>query len=77
MTTITIEEAQAKLRDLIHALPAGEEVVITDGDRPVARLLPAAAGTGVVRRPGTMKGTILYIAPDFNAPLCGFQGDER
>ena len=73
MTTITIEEAQANLRDLIHALPAGEEVVITDGDRPVARLLSAAASVSVARRPGTMKGTILYMAPDFDAPLDEFK----
>ncbi len=74
MTTITIQEAQSKLRDLIHALPAGEEVVITENDRPIARLLSAADPSArPPRRSGTMKGTVLYMAPDFDAPLEEFK----
>ena len=42
MTTISIEEAQAKLPDLIHRLHSGDEVVITENDQPVARLVPTA-----------------------------------
>ena len=30
MPTVTLEEAQARLRDLIHNLLQGEELVITD-----------------------------------------------
>ena len=30
MTTITLQEAQTTLPDLIHRLPAGESVVITE-----------------------------------------------
>ncbi len=37
--TITIDEAQAKLRDLIHQLAPGQEVVITENQEPVARLV--------------------------------------
>ena len=74
MTTITIQEAQANLRDVIHALPPGEEVVITENDRPIARLLPAAESTAKTpRRSGTMKGTVLSMAPDFDAPLEDFK----
>jgi antitoxin (DNA-binding transcriptional repressor) of toxin-antitoxin stability system len=36
MTTFSIEEAQEKLPDLIHRLHAGEEVVITENNQPVA-----------------------------------------
>ena len=38
MPTVTLEEAQAGLRDLIHNLPQGEELVITENDYPIARL---------------------------------------
>jgi prevent-host-death family protein len=39
MPTVTIEEAQNKLSELIHRLTPGEEVVITENDQPVARLM--------------------------------------
>ena len=39
MATVTIEEAQAKLSDLIHGLQPGEELVITENNQPVARLV--------------------------------------
>lgn len=39
MFTITLEEAQARLAELVHRLTPGEEVTITENDRPVARLM--------------------------------------
>lgn len=38
MTKISIEEAQAKLHELIHELSPGEEVIITEDELAVARL---------------------------------------
>jgi antitoxin (DNA-binding transcriptional repressor) of toxin-antitoxin stability system len=72
MTTITIQEAQAKLLELIHRLTPGEEVLITENDQPVARLLPTT-GAKPQRKLGTMRGTVLYVAPDFDAPLDDFK----
>jgi prevent-host-death family protein len=40
--TISIEEAQAHLGELIARLVPGEELVITQGDRPVAKLIGQA-----------------------------------
>lgn len=40
MATVTIEEAKASLVDLIHQLQPDEEVVITENNQPVARLIP-------------------------------------
>ena len=37
--SITIDEAQAKLRELIHRLAPGEEVIITENQEPVAKLV--------------------------------------
>ena len=39
MATFTIQEAQAQLADLIHRLTPGEEVVITENNQPVAKLV--------------------------------------
>lgn len=70
MTKIPIEEAQAKLSELIHALPPGEEVIITEHDHAVARLVSATPVSA--RKLGTLRGTVKYIAPDFDAPLDDF-----
>jgi antitoxin (DNA-binding transcriptional repressor) of toxin-antitoxin stability system len=75
MATVTIQEAQAKLPDLIHKLGPGEEVVITENDQAVARLVPTIAvlQQKKPRQLGTLKGTVLYMAPDFDAPLEDFK----
>ena len=72
MTTVTIQEAQSRLTDLIHRLSPGEEIVITENDQPVARLVPAVASKKA-RQLGTMKGSVLSMAPDFDAPLEDFE----
>ena len=72
MSTVTIEEAQAKLSDLIHRLQPDEELVITENNQPVARLI-ATAPSRPKRKLGTLKGTVLYMAPDFDAPLEDFK----
>lgn len=69
--TITLEEAQAHLAELIAKLAPGEEVVITENQQPVARLLPVKSKAQ--RKLGTMRGSIKYIAPDFDAPLDDFK----
>ena len=73
MSRVSIEEARAKLSELIHELHPGDEVVITEGERPVARLLPATAPARKARQLGTLRGTVKYVAPDFDAPLEGFK----
>ena len=72
MSTVTIEEARANLLDLIHKLKPDEEVVITENNQPVARLI-ATTPARPVRKLGTLKGTVLYMAPDFDAPLADFK----
>ena len=69
--TISIDEAQAKLKDLIHRLAPGEEVVITENQQPVAKLVSEAPTPTRPPRPGPglCKGMITYMAPDFDAPL--------
>jgi antitoxin (DNA-binding transcriptional repressor) of toxin-antitoxin stability system len=63
MSTITLQEAQANLADLVHRLAPGESVMITENDRPVAWLerVPADVGRPV---PGTAKGILTILAED-------------
>jgi antitoxin (DNA-binding transcriptional repressor) of toxin-antitoxin stability system len=73
MSTITLEEAQARLPELIAGLKPGEEVVITQEAQPVARLVAERPAARKPRVPGTARGKILYMADDFNAPLEDFK----
>ena len=57
MPIVTIEEARNKLSELIHRLTPGDEVVITENDQPVARLVPTTpTPTRKPRQFGTLKG---------------------
>ena len=74
MTIISIEDAQTNLAELIRNMMPGDEVIITSNAQPVARLLPASEPqVKTPRQPGTLRGTVLYMAPDFNAPLDEFK----
>lgn len=66
MATFTIQEAQSQLADLIHRLAPGEEVVITENNQPVAKLVSAPSKLKSALRPppGLGKGCITVIADD-------------
>jgi antitoxin (DNA-binding transcriptional repressor) of toxin-antitoxin stability system len=72
MTTVPIQEAQAKLPELIHGLAPGAEVTIVENGQPVARIV-AATSACRQRALGTMRGSVRYMAPDFDAPLDDFK----
>lgn len=72
MTTISVKEAEANLSELIRKLKPGDEVVITENDQPVARLISPVISPKR-RRLGTLKGTVKYMSPDFDAPLGDFR----
>lgn len=63
MTTVTLEEAQAKLVELVNSLGPGDVIVIVRDNHPVAQLAPATAPN---RQPkfGTLKGVIEVISDD-------------
>ena len=70
--TVTIEEAEEHLGELIEKSDEGDELVISRGDRPVAKLtvLPGAKSSAELppRTVGDFRGRI-WIADDFDAPL--------
>jgi prevent-host-death family protein len=63
MSTVTIQEAQAKLSDLIHKLTPGQEVVITENNQPVAKLVASPAEKSRPL-PGRCKGMLTILADD-------------
>ena len=72
MTNITLEQAQARLPEIVRQLQPGEEITITDQEQPLAqvRRIPR---TSWPCKAGSAKNSILRIAPDFDAPLDEFQ----
>lgn len=62
--SITVEEAQAKLSDLIQHLAPGEEIVITRDLQPVAKLVSERPSEHQPRIPGNCKGMIALAVED-------------
>jgi prevent-host-death family protein len=67
MHVVSTEEAQARLPELIENLKPDEEIIITKHNQPVARLIASRQQTP--RTLGTLRGSVKYVAPDFDAPL--------
>ena len=64
MFTVTLEEAQAHLPELIDRLQPGETLVITRNDRPVVRLLVEETPKRKPRKAGSAKGMLTIIQDD-------------
>jgi antitoxin (DNA-binding transcriptional repressor) of toxin-antitoxin stability system len=73
MSSIPIDEASRRLPELLHQLQPGDELIITEGDQPLARVVAAERATTERREPGTLRGTVLHMADDFDEPLDDFQ----
>ena len=67
MRTVDIHDAKTQFSKLIEAVTQGEEIVIVEGGKAVAMLVPVPTQK-TVRKPGAMKGKI-KIANDFDSPL--------
>jgi antitoxin (DNA-binding transcriptional repressor) of toxin-antitoxin stability system len=64
MTTVTLKEAQTNLAGLIAELKPGEEILITEEDRPVARLVAEPPNARKPRRPGSAIGKLTIVQDD-------------
>ena len=63
MQTLTVEEAQFHLGEIIDKLTPGEEVVLMRGGKPVARIV-AGVGRKPVPVPGRGKGMLRIVSED-------------
>ena len=74
MQEVTLEEAQLHLAEIIAKLSPGTEVRIVDGSKAIATLRSTELLQPPARRQlGTLKGSVTYIAPDFDAIPPGFE----
>jgi antitoxin (DNA-binding transcriptional repressor) of toxin-antitoxin stability system len=62
--TITVEQAQAHLKELIGRLAPGEELVITEDQRPVAKIVGQGVPARKPRRRGSAKGKLVMLEED-------------
>ena len=67
MRSVTIHQAKTNLSKLIEQASRGEEVVISRGSIPVARLVPVGEVRGR-RQPGALRGK-LRVGREFFEPL--------
>jgi prevent-host-death family protein len=65
MKQYNIAEAKSHFSELIKLALLGEEVVIARDNKPILKLAPVA-DMKKAKQPGSVKGQILSIAPDFN-----------
>ena len=69
--TVTVDEVQKRLPELLARLQPGEELVINQDGAPVA-ILTRAERTEWPCQPGTARDLPHWMAPDFDAPLEDF-----
>ncbi len=68
MSTVTLEEAKARLDELIARLQPGEEILITEHGKPLAQVKKAES-TSWPCNAGSYRKAEFWMAPDFDAPL--------
>ena len=66
--TVTLQEAQTRLAELLTLAQTGNEIIIVKGDKPLARLVPIATPKRKRRIAGLQRGKI-WVSDDFDAPL--------
>jgi antitoxin (DNA-binding transcriptional repressor) of toxin-antitoxin stability system len=69
--TVSIQQASASLRELVRGLVPGDEIVLTDNNRPVARIIPS--GRQAARIPGAWIGKLEVLDEGDDVILEHFQ----
>lgn len=71
MQHVDIAKAKAQIEDLLQSALNGEEIIITQNQQPILKLIQFLQPTKRRQR-GSAKGQV-WMAPDFNEPLEGFK----
>jgi len=72
MSKFNITEAKTHFSKLVQKVILGEEVIISKDHKAALKLVPLDKPKRP-RKPGSSKGQILYVAPDFDATPEGFK----
>jgi antitoxin (DNA-binding transcriptional repressor) of toxin-antitoxin stability system len=73
MHQITIEQATANIASVFADVQHGEEIVITDREKPFAKVIPFVSSKGKKRVFGGGKGIFTFVSDDFDEPLEDFK----
>jgi antitoxin (DNA-binding transcriptional repressor) of toxin-antitoxin stability system len=65
---IDLSEKKLTLTDLLEQVRSGEEILLLDGDTPLARIMPEKQKPSK-RVPGLDEGALLWMSEDFDDPL--------
>ena len=65
--TVDVYEAQTRLFELLGAVTAGTEFTLTEGNKPVARLVPVTPP--IVSRVAGLHVGAIWARDDFDEPL--------
>lgn len=68
--TVDLKDAPVQLKELVHRAMCGEQVVLSENDKPVAQIVPLRP-----RVAGLHAGCI-WTSDDFDAPLPEDLGSE-
>jgi prevent-host-death family protein len=63
MTVVSLDEAQARLPELVERVQQGEEVLITRDQQAVAQLVPPANGKPIPQF-GSCRGKLTIVSED-------------
>jgi antitoxin (DNA-binding transcriptional repressor) of toxin-antitoxin stability system len=77
MQTVTLAEAQQHLAELVRGLPREGELVITDADKPIARLTPLLVQTSLRDLSPQSVGAVLRPFPSSEDDTLGEMLDSR
>ena len=70
MHQIDIDQAKSQLESLLEAALSGDEVIITQNNQPILKLVRLAQPKKR-RQSGSAKG-LIWMSPDFDQPLEDF-----
>jgi antitoxin (DNA-binding transcriptional repressor) of toxin-antitoxin stability system len=68
-TQVDIKEAKQQLSHLLDLARAGNEVIISEGDTPVARLTAIERPNGSKKRVAGLHEGAIWTSEDFDEPL--------
>ena len=71
MAKFNIAEAKARFSELVQKAMLGEEVIIAKDSKPLLKLSPIESRQS--RKPGSGKGQILHVSPDFDTTPKDFE----